>query len=98
VLKAPTDDELHLFIGDVGDVSAVAAVWCRAKGLLGMMSLAPGGEVSLKVGDQVLRFPDCPGCQTFAEPGEDVESVAREALEGWLAVNLEDGKAPPKPA
>lgn len=46
----------------------------------------------------LIEFPDCPGCQTFAEPGEDVESIARDALEGWLAVNLEDGEAPPKPA
>ena len=46
----------------------------------------------------LIEFPDCPGCQTFAGPGEDVESVARDALEGWLAVHLEGGEAPPKPS
>lgn len=44
-----------------------------------------------------IEFPDCPGCQTFAEPIEDVEKVAREALEGWLEVHLEGGEAPPRP-
>ena len=29
-------------------------------------------------------FPDCPGCQTFAEPGESIEAQAEEALVGWL--------------
>ena len=45
----------------------------------------------------LVEFPDCPGCSTFVDPdeGEDVESVAREALEGWLVAHLEDGDAPP---
>jgi DNA-binding XRE family transcriptional regulator/predicted RNase H-like HicB family nuclease len=42
-----------------------------------------------------IEFPDAPGCQTFAEKGEDVEAVAREALEGWLEAHLIDGDAPP---
>lgn len=46
----------------------------------------------------LVEFPDCPGCQTFAGPGEDVVEVAREALEGWLETHLEDGDAPPRPA
>lgn len=32
----------------------------------------------------LIEFPACPGCQTFADPDEDVAAVAREALEGWL--------------
>ena len=46
----------------------------------------------------LVEFPDCPGCQTFAEPGEDVPELARDALEGWLETHLEDGDAPPRPA
>ena len=54
--------------------------------------------VTAKEGRQTLiEFPDCPGCQTFADPGENVAEVAREALEGWLAVSLERGDAPPRP-
>jgi predicted RNase H-like HicB family nuclease/DNA-binding XRE family transcriptional regulator len=46
----------------------------------------------------LIEFPDLPGCVTFAEPNEDVTAVAREALEGWLAVHLEGGEAPPRPS
>lgn len=50
-------------------------------------------------GARVLAaFPDCPGCQTFAEAGEDILRVAQEALEGWLEVALRDGEAPSKPS
>lgn len=45
----------------------------------------------------IITFPDCPGCETFAEPAEDIESVAREALEGWLEAHLKEGVAPPMP-
>lgn len=45
----------------------------------------------------LIKFPDCPGCQTFAEPGENVAEVAREALEGWLEAHLMNGEAPPRP-
>lgn len=45
----------------------------------------------------LIEFPDCPGCQTFAEPGEDVTETAREALESWLEAHLEGGEAPPRP-
>lgn len=49
-------------------------------------------------GDKTLAtFPDCPGCQTFAGPGQDILARAQEALEGWLEVGLEDGEAPPRP-
>ena len=46
----------------------------------------------------LVEFPDCPGCQTFSEASEAAADVAREALEGWLEVHLEDGEAPPRPA
>jgi DNA-binding XRE family transcriptional regulator/predicted RNase H-like HicB family nuclease len=45
----------------------------------------------------LIEFPECPGCQTFAEPGQDVLAVAREALEGWLEAELVYGEAPPQP-
>jgi predicted RNase H-like HicB family nuclease/DNA-binding XRE family transcriptional regulator len=45
----------------------------------------------------LVEFPDCPGCQTFAESGDEVVGMAREALEGWLEAHLVDGKAPPRP-
>ncbi len=49
-------------------------------------------------GRTLAEFPDCPGCQTFAEAGEDVARLAAEALEGWLETHLAHGKAPPAPA
>jgi predicted RNase H-like HicB family nuclease len=42
-----------------------------------------------------IEFPDAPGCQTLADRGEDLESLAREALEGCLEAHLVDGDAPP---
>jgi ribosome-binding protein aMBF1 (putative translation factor) len=45
----------------------------------------------------LAEFPDCPGCQTFAEPGQKIEEVAQEALESWLESSLIDGDVPPKP-
>lgn len=50
-------------------------------------------------GKHVLaEFPDCPGCQTFVEMGEEIEPVAQEALEGWLESHLVSGRLPPEPA
>lgn len=46
----------------------------------------------------LITFPDCPGCDTFAEPGEHVDAVACEALEGWLEAYLKEGVAPPRPS
>lgn len=46
----------------------------------------------------LAEFPDCPGCQTFAEPGYDLIALAQDALAGWLEVHLEDGHAPPQPS
>lgn len=46
----------------------------------------------------LAEVPDCPGCQTFAEPGEDLGLLSRDALEGWLRAHLVDGEAPPRPS
>jgi DNA-binding XRE family transcriptional regulator/predicted RNase H-like HicB family nuclease len=45
----------------------------------------------------LVDFPGCPGCQTFAEPGEDIRDRAEEALAGWLEAHLAGGQAPPEP-
>jgi predicted RNase H-like HicB family nuclease/DNA-binding XRE family transcriptional regulator len=51
-----------------------------------------------KEGRQTLvEFPGCPGCQTFADPGEDLAERAEEALAGWLEAHLASGQAPPEP-
>ncbi len=42
-------------------------------------------------------FPDCPGCQTFADNGDKLEAAAEEALEGWLEAHLVGGQVPPRP-
>ena len=50
-------------------------------------------------GDQTLvEFPDAPGCQTFADPGEDIHELAKDALEGWIESHLAHGEAPPVPS
>jgi predicted RNase H-like HicB family nuclease len=50
-----------------------------------------------KEGKQTLaEFPGCPGCQTFADPGEDIGERAQEALVGWLEAHLAMGQAPPE--
>ncbi len=46
----------------------------------------------------LAEFPDCPGCQTFAEPGEEVLAQAEDALHGWLEATLGAGEAPPRPS
>jgi antitoxin HicB len=46
----------------------------------------------------LVEFPDAPGCLTFAEPGENILELAREALEGWLETHLAHGEAPPPPS
>jgi len=54
--------------------------------------------VVTKEGKNVLaEFPTCPGCQTFAPPGRDIEHEAKEALELWLESNLQDRMLPPRP-
>jgi DNA-binding XRE family transcriptional regulator/predicted RNase H-like HicB family nuclease len=46
----------------------------------------------------LAEFPDCPGCQTFVEFGEDIMPMAREAVEGWLEVHLDLNELPPRPS
>jgi len=46
----------------------------------------------------LAHFPDCPGCQTQADPGEDIYSLAQEALEGWLEAHLVQGQIPALPS
>jgi DNA-binding XRE family transcriptional regulator/predicted RNase H-like HicB family nuclease len=54
--------------------------------------------VVTKEGKQTLaEFPGCPGCQTFADPGEDIAARAEEALAGWLEAHLASGQAPSEP-
>jgi DNA-binding XRE family transcriptional regulator/predicted RNase H-like HicB family nuclease len=55
------------------------------------------GVVTKEGKNRLVEFPDCPGCQTFAEPKEDIEERAAEALTGWLEANLAAGDAPPEP-
>jgi predicted RNase H-like HicB family nuclease/DNA-binding XRE family transcriptional regulator len=45
----------------------------------------------------LVEFPDCPGCQTFADSPDALADTAQEALEGWLEAHLVDGKIPPRP-
>lgn len=46
----------------------------------------------------LAEFPDCPGCQTFAEKNESIEAMAEDALNGWLETHLLEARgAPPKP-
>jgi len=50
-------------------------------------------------GDATLaEFPDCPGCQTFADEGEDLAADAAEALQGWLEATMAGGDVPPRPS
>jgi DNA-binding XRE family transcriptional regulator/predicted RNase H-like HicB family nuclease len=54
--------------------------------------------VVAKEGKRTLAaFPACPGCQTFADPDEDIGERAEEALSGWLEAHLVSGQAPPEP-
>ncbi len=54
--------------------------------------------VVTREGKNVLaEFPTCPGCQTFAPPGHDIEREATEALELWLETQLQERTLPPRP-
>ena len=44
----------------------------------------------------LAEFPDCPGCQTFADSIDEVVNAAEEALEVWLESHLAHGEVPPK--
>jgi predicted RNase H-like HicB family nuclease/DNA-binding XRE family transcriptional regulator len=53
--------------------------------------------VKLEDGEWVVTFPDCPGCVTQVEREDEIEPMAKEALEGWLETHLLHGEAPPRP-
>jgi DNA-binding XRE family transcriptional regulator/predicted RNase H-like HicB family nuclease len=46
----------------------------------------------------LAEFPDCPGCQTEADPGESIGAQATDALTGWLETHLLSGEVPPRPS
>ena len=46
----------------------------------------------------LISFPDCPGCETFSQPGEDMLGTAQDALTGWLEQALEKDEVPPQPS
>jgi antitoxin HicB len=54
--------------------------------------------VTKQRGTTLAYFPDCPGCQTQADTGEDILDLARDALQGWLEAHLVLGRVPPLPA
>lgn len=45
----------------------------------------------------LAELPDCPGCQTFAGPREDVAAMAAEALSGWIESMLAARDIPGQP-
>lgn len=45
----------------------------------------------------LANFPDCPGCQTFSRPPENITEVAAEALHGWLESLLDSADSIPRP-
>lgn len=45
----------------------------------------------------LIEFPDCVGCQTFADSADEVAAMARDALEGWLETSLAEHRVPPAP-
>jgi DNA-binding XRE family transcriptional regulator/predicted RNase H-like HicB family nuclease len=53
--------------------------------------------VSREKNRRLVSFPDCPGCDTFAEAGEKIYPVAHEALEAWLEAVLAARDVPPLP-
>jgi predicted RNase H-like HicB family nuclease len=59
--------------------------------------VAYSAKIDVEDGRWLIEFPDCPGCQTFAETEVEIIARAREALEGWLEATLEMGHIPPQP-
>src|SRR5262245_38535471 len=53
--------------------------------------------LTTEAGRTLVSFPDCPACRTFAEPGEDVLSIAQHALTGRLSAAIQDETEPPRP-
>lgn len=62
-------------------------------------SLSYAAIVTRENGQYLARFPQVPGCQTFAYSVSQLRKNASEALEGWLLTSIEynDKIAPPKP-
>ena len=48
-------------------------------------------------GGWVIMFPDLPGVMTQADTYEEIGEMAKEALEVWVAAQIEDGLPIPKP-
>lgn len=48
-------------------------------------------------GSYVVHYPDLPGCVTQVRQLDDAIPMAREILEGWLEIALEDGQDIPLP-
>jgi predicted RNase H-like HicB family nuclease/DNA-binding XRE family transcriptional regulator len=48
-------------------------------------------------GQYSVVFVDAPGCQTCADDAASVESMAQDAVEGWVEVHLVTGTALPAP-
>jgi len=46
----------------------------------------------------LVTFPDCPGCQAFASPNDNILQLAQGALAEWLLEALKDAGAPPQPS
>ena len=45
----------------------------------------------------LAEFPDAPGCQTFADPGQSIAAEAADALIGWLEASLVGREVAPRP-
>jgi predicted RNase H-like HicB family nuclease/DNA-binding XRE family transcriptional regulator len=54
--------------------------------------------VRTEEGAWIVLFPDCPGCQTQVDRGEDLLAMAEDALSGWLEAHLQGGEVPPRPS
>ena len=54
-------------------------------------------SIAREGGYWLASFPDCPGCQTFAESLSDLLVASGEALEGWLEAHEICGLVPPTP-
>lgn len=48
-------------------------------------------------GGWVVFYPDLPGLMTQADTYEEIAFMAKEALEGWVEVQVEDGRSVPEP-
>lgn len=57
------------------------------------LEIIPGEQGGIVVG-----YPDLPGCFTQVQRLDDAIPMAREILEGWLEIALEDGQDIPLPA